>query len=249
VIRTLIAEDEAPARRKIRSLLSRESDVDVVGEADDGAAAVRLIRSSRPDLVLLDIQMPVLDGFEVIEEIGVESMPLVVFITAYDEHALRAFDVQALDYITKPFAPSRFKAALDRIRSRLAQQGPSDLARRIDRLMSDLRPRFLRRILVEQGAEHEVLLSLDDVDRIRAERNHVRFFARQREYLRRGGLAVVADRLDPEKFLQINRSDIIRLDAVKEFQPWFHGDYRVIMKDGTVLSWSRRFRARTKDLF
>lgn len=248
-IRTVIADDEAPARRKIRSLLAKDSDFEVVGEAEDGRAAVELIRSVGCDLVLLDIQMPRLDGFEVIEEVGVESMPLVVFITAYDEHALRAFEVQALDYITKPFSPSRFKAALDRIRVQVKGGDRRDLAQRFDRLISTLRPRFLRRIMVERGSEHEVLLPLDDVNRIQAERNHVRFFTRDGEYLRRCSLAALAERLDPDTFLQINRSDVVRLDAVKEFQPWFHGDYRVIMKDGTMLSWSRRFRARAKDLF
>ncbi|MEW6363571.1 MAG: LytTR family DNA-binding domain-containing protein [Acidobacteriota bacterium] len=251
MIRTLIADDEAPARRKIRSLLAKEPDFEVVGEAEDGVAAVGLIRSTAIDLVLLDIQMPGLDGFDVIEEVGVESMPLVVFITAYDEHALRAFEVHAMDYITKPFSPSRFKGTLDRIRGLLGRGNRSDLVERIERLMAAMRPapRHIGRILVERGPEREVLLLADHVDLIRADKNHVRFFTRDGEYLRRCGLADIANRLDPDRFLQINRSEIVRLDAVKEFQPWFHGDYRVVMKDGTILSWSRRFRARSKELF
>jgi len=250
MIRVLIADDEAPARRKIRELLTREADVEIVGEASDGVEAVQLIRAAAPSLVFLDIQMPRLDGFGVIDEIGLEVMPLVVFITAYDEHALRAFDVHAIDYLLKPFAPSRFQRVLERARAQLAQSATGDLANRIDRLLSTLSPppRYLRQFLVEQGAERHVLLQLESVDFIRSERNYVRFVTANGEYIRRSTLNAIEKRLDPEKFLRINRSEIVRLDAVKEFQPWFHGDYRITMKSRATLTWSRRFRARTKGM-
>lgn len=251
MIHAVIADDEPPARRKIRDLLAREADIEVVGEAADGAAAVDLIRSTRPDLVFLDIQMPRLDGFGVIDTIGAEIMPLVVFITAYDEHALRAFEVHALDYLLKPFAPTRFQQVLQRIRKQLAQAGPRELASRLGQLLETLRPepRYVRHLFVEKGHEREILLQLDTVDLIQSEKNYMRFIAHEGEYIRRGTLNALEARLDPDKFMRVNRSEIVRLDAVREFQPWFHGDYRVIMKDGRMLTWSRRYRARARSDF
>lgn len=251
MIHAVIADDEPPARRKIRDLLAREADIEVVGEAADGAAAVDLIRSTRPDLVFLDIQMPRLDGFGVIDTIGAEIMPLVVFITAYDEHALRAFEVHALDYLLKPFAPSRFQQVLQRIRKQLAQAGPRELASRLGQLLETLRPepRYVRHLFVEKGHEREILLQLDTVDLIQSEKNYMRFIAHEGEYIRRGTLNALEARLDPDKFMRVNRSEIVRLDAIREFQPWFHGDYRVIMKDGRMLTWSRRYRARARGDF
>jgi len=247
MIKVLIADDEAPARAKIRSLLARESDVQIVAEASDGAEAATLIRDLRPDLVLLDIQMPKLDGFGVIATVGVEAMPLTVFITAYDEHALKAFEVHALDYLLKPFAPSRFKLVLDRVRRQLAGPLPADLSDRIERLIDAVRPaaRYPRQLLLDKGDERQVLVAVDTIDRIVADRNDYRLLTRGGEFTRRGTMAEIEQKLDPEKFLRINRSEIVRLDAVAEFQPWFHGDYRVKMKDGTVLTWSRRYRARS----
>jgi two-component system LytT family response regulator len=247
MIRVLIADDEAPARAKVRSLLARESDVEVVGEAADGAEAAALIRDLRPDLVLLDIQMPRLDGFGVIQDVGVGATPLIVFITAYDEHALRAFEVQALDYLLKPFAPSRFRLVLERVRRQLAGPAPADLGQRLERLLDAVRPapRYPRQIMVDKGHERHVLVSVDGIDRVVADRNDYRLITRSGEFTRRGTMAEIEQKLDPEKFLRINRSEIVRLDAVAEFQPWFHGDYRVKMKDGAVLTWSRRYRAKS----
>ena len=248
MIRVLIVDDEAPARAKIRSLLARESDVTVVGEASDGAEAAAMVGDLGPDLVLLDIQMPKLDGFGVIRKVGVESMPLTVFITAYDEHALAAFEVHALDYLLKPFAPSRFKQVLERVRRQLAGPRSGDLGERIEHLIDVVRPapRYPRQILLDKGHERQVLVSVDSIDRIIADRNDYRLVTRSGEFTRRGTMAEIEQKLDPEKFLRINRSEIVRLDAVAEFQPWFHGDYRVKMKDGTTLTWSRRYRARSR---
>ena len=252
MIRALIADDEAPARRKLRELLSREADVDIVGEACDGVEAVAAIRSAGPDVVFLDIQMPRLDGFGVVAEVGVEAMPLVVFVTAYDEHALRAFEVHALDYLLKPFAPSRFARLLDRVRRQLAPgTGRGDLAARIDRLLATVRPEpvYLRQILVERGEDRQVLLPVEEIDHIQAAGNYLRLFTRAGEHRRRGTLRDLAGRLDPARFLRLNRSEIVRLDAIRELQPWFHGDARVVMKDGAVLTWSRRYRTKVEGMF
>jgi two-component system LytT family response regulator len=253
VIRVLIAEDEAPARRKLRELLRTAPDCEVVGEACDGVEAVAAIRSQSPDVILLDVQMPRLDGFGVIAEVGIEAMPLVVFVTAYDEHALRAFEVHAFDYLLKPFAPSRFTQLLDRVRRRLAQPRDSvaDLAQRVERLLTAVQPEqgALRRILVERGEGRQVLVAVDEIDRIQADGNYLLVFTREGEHRRRGTLHEIEERLDPTRFLRLNRSEIVRFDAIREIQPWFHGDARVVLKDGTVLTWSRRYRSKAEGLF
>jgi two-component system LytT family response regulator len=250
MIRALIVDDEAPARRKLRDLLGRESDFEIVGEAEDGRAAVEAIRAVDPDVVFLDIQMPRLDGFGVLAEVGVEAMPLVVFVTAYDEHAVRAFEVQALDYLLKPFAPSRFQSLLARLRQRIDQK-PVDLDDRIERLLATVRPAAaaLRQILVERGEGRQALLAVADIDLIRADGNYLAFLSKGEECRKRGTLREIEERLDPAQFVRLNRSEIVRLDAIKELQPWFHGDARVLMRDGTVLTWSRRYRARAEGLF
>ena len=250
LIRALIVDDEAPARRKLRELLGREADFEVVGEAADGVEAVEALRAAPPDVVFLDIQMPRLDGFGVVQEVGVEEMPLVVFVTAYDEHALRAFEVQALDYLLKPFAPSRFQKLLERLRRQLGQ-GSGDLAQRIDRLLAAVRPTSsaLRQILVERGEGRQALLAVSEIDLIRAEGNYLRFFSNGDEYRRRGTLRDLEERLDPHEFVRLNRSEIVRLEAIRELQPWFHGDARVVMRDGAVLTWSRRYRGKVEGVF
>jgi two-component system LytT family response regulator len=253
VIRALIADDEPPARRKLREMLGREADFEIVAEAADGVEAVAAIRAAKPDVVFLDIQMPRLDGFGVIAEVGAGAMPLVVFVTAYDEHAVRAFEVEALDYLLKPFAPSRFQGLLARLRRRMDQDS-GDLDERIGRLLAAVRPPSgasgaLRQILVEKEAGRQILLAVGEIDLIRADGNYLSFFSKGEEYRRRGTLREIEERLDPARFVRLNRSEIVRLEAVGELQPWFHGDARVLLKDGTVLTWSRRYRSKMEGVF
>src|SRR5918995_3501213 len=253
-MRVLIVDDEAPARAKVRRYLADHDDVEVVGEADNGTDAVERIADLRPDLVFLDVQMPELDGFGVIDAIGVGSMPHVVFVTAFDEHALRAFEVRALDYLLKPFTPERFSAVMDRARAEVARASanPStELGGKLEALMAAMatgRPRYLQRVLVHHENK-AFLIPVERIDRVEADRNYVRLHSRGTAFTLRGNIGALADRLDPEKFLRINRSEIVRLDAVKELQPWFHGDYRVIMSDGTTLMCSRRYRAQSAGTF
>ena len=252
-MRVLIVDDEAPARQKMRRYLGEHADVEIAGEAENGTEAVEKIADLSPDLVFLDVQMPELDGFGVIDAIGVEAMPHVVFVTAYDEHALRAFEVRALDYLLKPFTPERFVAVMDRVRDVLtrARGSSADLHGKLETLlasMSTARPKYLKRVLVHH-ANKAYLVPVERIDRVEADRNYVKLHSGATAFTLRGTISALADRLDPEKFLRINRSEIVRLDAIKELQPWFHGDYRVVLQDGTTLMWSRRYRAQTAGEF
>ncbi|HEV8630128.1 MAG TPA: LytTR family DNA-binding domain-containing protein [Thermoanaerobaculia bacterium] len=245
MIRALVVDDERPARAKLRSLLAAAGDVAVVGEAADGEAAVSAIRELGPDVVFLDVQMPRGDGFAVVEAVGVSAMPLVVFVTAFDEHALRAFEVHAVDYLLKPFASKRLAGVLARVRERLASRSAAALAEGLAALLGErggVGPRYVERILARRDEEREVLVAVETIDLLRAEGNYVRLFTRQGELTRRATLGALAAQLDPARFLRINRSEVVRLDAVAELRPWFHGDYRILLKDGTRLTWSRRYR-------
>jgi two-component system LytT family response regulator len=245
-VRVLIVDDEAPARAKLRTLLGEHDDMEIVAEAKDGNEAVAAIRSHQPDLVFLDIQMPGKGGFAVVDEVGVEAMPLTVFATAYDDHALQAFEVHALDYLLKPFAAARFSRVLDRVRRRLRESTAPDLDRLMRHLRDQAPPDFARRLRLSAGPEREVFLAVNNIKLLRADGNYVRVLTRDgRELSLRSTLTDLASKLDPEDFQRINRSEVVRLDAVAELQPWFHGDYRVKMQDGEVLAWSRRYRAKS----
>jgi two-component system, LytTR family, response regulator len=232
-VRALIVDDEAPARSKLRRMLGAAPDVEIVGEAATGAEAVAGIRGARPDVVFLDVQMPEFDGFAVIDEIGTGVMPFVVFVTASDEHAVRAFEVEALDYLLKPFAAERLAAVLDRVRAALSRGAAT---------VMEQPKRLLRRLIVEDE-RRAVLLAVERIDWFEAAANYVRVHVGGATYQVRGTLAKLAERLDGAEFLRINRSEIVRLDAVREMHPWSHGDYRVVLVDGTTLTWSRRYRA------
>lgn len=247
MIRVLVVDDEAPARRKLLRLLHSASDVEVVGEAANGPAAVEAIANLQPDLVFLDVRMPGLDGFGVIETVGAQNMPHVVFVTAYDEYAVKAFEVQALDYLMKPVSPSRFAFVLDRARKQMEAGKTELLAKRLDDLLARVakKPRYLERIMVTQD-DRSHLVAIDEVDRIEAARNYVCLYSKGSTYILRRSISELAEQLNPSRFLRINRSEIVHLNAIKEFQSWFHGDYKVILKDGTELRWSRRYRARQK---
>jgi two-component system LytT family response regulator len=252
-MRTLIADDEAPARLKLRRLLAQAEDAEIVGEARHGAEAVELIRALEPDLVFLDIQMPLVDGLGVVEQVGPEAMPAVVFVTAHDEHAVRAFEVHALDYLLKPVTPERFRVTLARVRRHLAPgRGPDAgaVAERLRQLLgaAGRSADYLERILVHDE-RRGVFLPVDRIDRIEADRNYVWLHAEGATYELRAALAAVARRLDPRRFLRINKSEIVRVDAVREVHPWSHGDYRVVMRDGATLTWSRRYRAQGANPF
>lgn len=234
-MRALIVDDEAPARSKLRRLLSAAEEVEVVGEARTGREAIAAIKRSRPDVVFLDIQMPGVDGFGVLETIA-DDAPYVVFVTANDRHAIRAFEVGAVDYLLKPYTPQRFDQVLDRARERIAAA-----TRSAGEPPAPTRAPLQRLLVIDDG--RAVFVPVDHIDRVEAERNYVTLVSGSNRYRLRATLGAVAERLDPSHFLRINRSTLVRLDAVKTMHEWSHGDFRVVMHDGAELVWSRRYRA------
>ena len=241
-IKTLIVDDEPLARQRIRSLIASEAGFEVIGEAGNGLEAVTLIESLKPDLVLLDIQMPELDGFGVIEAIGAEDMPPTLFVTAYDAHALMAFDVHAIDYLLKPIDKDRFHQALAWVREHPPVAGSND--ERLMSLLAELTPAETRpdRIMLKTG-DRWVLVRTNTIQWVQAEEDYIRLHVDGVSYLLRHTMSWMLSRLDQSQFKRIHRSTIINLDFVQELQPWSKGDALVVMVDGTRLTLSRTYRS------
>ena len=258
-VRTLIVDDERMARKRLRTLLARDDDVDVVGECSNGRDAVSAIEDRAPDLVFLDIQMPELDGFSVVKAIGADRMPVTVFVTAFDQYALKAFEAHALDYLTKPFDGERFQTSLGRAKEQVrlreaaksasAQQPATPDAQHAelgDRLLSLLagierRQQYAERLMV-RSAGRVVFLRVDEIDWIEAAGSYVRLHIGRDGHLLHEGIAALMSRLDPSRFARVHRSTIVNLDRVRELQPWFHGDAIAILRDGTRVQVSRTYR-------
>ena len=263
-MRVLIVDDEVLARQRVRRLLQNESDVEIVGEAESGGEAVRMIRAQHPDLVCLDVQMPGLDGFGVLQEISGEPSPMILFITAYDEHAQRAFDVHAVDYVLKPLDEDRFKAAFDRARKQRAQavaaERLGELLETVRRLASgtssadakaDAAPAaasngsYASRILVKADGRM-FFVKTTEIDWIEADRNYVKLHVGTAAHTIRERISPLEETLDPRLVARIHRSTIVNLNRVREMQQWFSGDYVVILEDGTKLRLSRHYRDRVE---
>jgi len=241
-LRTLVVDDEAPARRRIKRLLAEEPDVTIVGECGDGTSAVSAIASARPDLVFLDVQMPERDGFEVVKALPPGGLPAILFVTAHDRYALRAFDVHAVDYLLKPFTGERFRTALARARERIASHAPDPA---LAGLAADLRrrPAYLTRLPVRSGGR-TVFVDLESVDWLEAADNYVRVHVQRREHLVRETLAALDAQLDPDRFARIHRSVIVNVARIAEVRPTSHGDAEVLLRDGARLAVSRTWRHR-----
>jgi two-component system LytT family response regulator len=248
-IRALIADDEPLARERMRSLLGAEQDIEIVGEARDGVETVEAILSQSPDLVFLDVHMPKLDGFEVIQTVGPDRMPAVVFVTAYDQHALRAFEVQALDYLLKPFDGERFQGALKRVRRQIDTRETGDIGQRLLALVRDLRPAGQSRTdrLVVKSGGRLYFLRADEIDWIEAAGNYVRLHVGAEGHLLRETMNSIESRLNPEIFFRIHRSHIVNIERIKELQPWFNGEYVVILRNGARLTLSRGYREKLQE--
>ena len=243
-IHVLLVDDEPVARRGLRQRLRGETDMTIAGECGDGVAAIAAIAELQPDLVFLDIQMPELGGFEVIDAVGLERMPAVIFVTAFDQFAVRAFDVHALDYLLKPIDGERFQCALDRARRQLLQPG-GKFTERIAAALEDLglgAPRRWAKRLAIKSAGRVMLIEARDIDRIEAAGNYVEVRVGAKAHLLRETLTNLETRLDPERFARVSRASIVNIERVRELQPMFNGDFVVVLRDGSEVVGSRRYR-------
>ena len=252
-IRTIIVDDEPLGRSRLASLLQEEDDIEIVAQCGDGAEALAAIGELHPDLLFLDVQIPELTGFELLAALDRLDPPVVIFVTAHDEFALRAFDVHALDYLLKPFDDERFHRALDRARSHLEDQDAAAVRNRLmdflgetigmtaNKRGGDPARRILTRIVVKDG-DRILFLKVDDIDWIEAADYYAKIHAKGATYIIRETLANLEQQLDPERFVRIHRSTIVNLDRVQEMQPWFHGAFVVFLVDGTELRLSRSRR-------
>jgi two-component system LytT family response regulator len=246
-IRTLIVDDEPLARQRLRGLLEPDGDLEIVGECGDGKQAVSAVRQLRPDLMFLDVQMPVLDGFAVLEALPGALVPVVVFVTAHDRYALKAFEVHALDYLLKPYDRARFSAALDRAKAQVRREQTPALDQRLLELLRTMRERrpAQERLVVKSGGR-VCFVRIEDIDWIEAAGNYVRLHAGKEDHLLRESMSGIEARLDA-RFARIHRSAIVNIERIRELQPAFHGDYAVILNDGTELALSRGFREKLEE--
>ncbi len=248
-IKTLIVDDEPLARERLRTMLKDEPEIVLVGECGDGRQAVETIRRERPQLVFLDVQMPELDGFEVLEKLGEAVPPAVIFVTAFDQFAVKAFEVHAVDYLLKPFDRPRLKAALQRALDLLGQPEGQDMRQQLAALLADLRAPDKPTARLAVKTEGRVLLvRTAEIDWIEAADNYVILHVGTQSHVLRETLTSLEGRLDPTRFLRISRSTIVNVEQVKELQPLFHGEHLVVLRNGTKLNLSRNYRDKLKAL-
>jgi two-component system LytT family response regulator len=254
LLRVLVVDDEAPARRKLLRLLRDESNVEVVGEADNAEAAIAAIEKQRPDLVFVDVQMPGADGFDVVRAIsaggGVRggAATRFVFVTAHDQYAVRAFEVHAFDYLLKPVAEDRFREVLRRAQEQHRANGDVSEKRLRGLIDQVLRDRgFPERLLIREETR-AYFVNVRDILWIESERNYLILHCSAKSHTMRATLDAMEEMLDPKLFARINRSTIVRLDAIREMLPWFHGEYKVLLHDKTELRWTRRYTTRRPEL-
>lgn len=239
----LVADDEAPARQRIIDLLRRDSRIAAIIEASDGLSAVEMIQNRAPDLVFLDVQMPELTGLEVIAEVGADRMPLTVFVTAYDEHAIRAFEANALDYLLKPFSDERFEATMARVSVRMDERSVGEFGRRILRMVSapPANGAPLDRLVVKSGGSTR-FVRVADIDWIEAAGVYANLHIGGKEVLYRAALSDLAGKLDPIRFIRVHRSAIVNIESILRLDPISHGEFEVILKDGSRPRISRTYR-------
>ena len=243
LLQVLVVDDEAPARRKILRLLRQEPGVQVVAEADSGEEAISAVEKHHPDLLFLDVQMPGMDGFAVIQTLTATKLPLprIIFVTAHDRFALRAFEVHAFDYLLKPVGEERFREALERARTqRDDSNGP--FASRLHAMLEQLQrgKSYSDRLLVHEDSR-AFFVPVAEISWIEADRNYLSLHHGKKTHTLRGTLDALQKTLDPKCFVRVNRGTLVRLDAIRELVPWFHGEYKIMLHDSTELRWSRRY--------
>jgi two-component system, LytTR family, response regulator len=253
-LRVLVVDDEAPARRKLLRLLREQSDIEIVGEADNAESAIAAIEKLRPDLVFLDVQMPGADGFDVVRAISANGdsrpaeAPRFVFVTAHDHYAVRAFEVHAFDYLLKPVGEDRFREVLQRAQEQHKKHvdvSEKRLRGLIDQVLRDRG--FPERLLIREE-NRAYFVNVREISWIESERNYLILHCGAKSHTMRATLDAMEEVLDPKLFVRVNRSSIVRLDAIREMLPWFHGEYKVVLQDKTELRWSRRYVTRRPEL-
>jgi two-component system LytT family response regulator len=249
MIRVLLIDDEPLAREMIREMLEGDPDVEIVGECVNGEEACAAIREHVPDLLFLDVQMPEASGFEVLETVKNGQMPHVIFVTAYDQFAVRAFEVHALDYLLKPFDRERFETSWQRAKEQILKDKSGRIDERILTLLEELKAgsTYLERLVIK-SAGRVSFLEVDDIDWIEAEGNYVSVHSGKKTHLLREAIGNLEAQLDPKKFRRVHRSAIVRIDKIKELQPWFHGEYRIILHSGDELMLSRNYRENLQEV-
>lgn len=247
LIRVLLVDDESLAREMLREMLQDDPQVIIVGESCNGREAVEAIRIHSPDLVFLDVQMPELGGFEVLEALG-KDIPRVIFVTAYDQYAVRAFEVHALDYLLKPFDQERFDISWQRARTQVLRDREGGTDQRILALLEEMKVgnKYLERLVIKANGRI-YFLETSEIDWIEAEGNYVSVHSAKKSHLLRETISSLEAQLDPKKFLRIHRSAIVRIDRIQELQPWFHGEYRILLQNGTQLTLSRNYREKLQE--
>lgn len=249
-IKTIIVDDEPLARRNLRVLLERDPQIEILEECRNGREAIKAINTLAPDLIFLDIQMPEMDGFDVLAQVGPEHIQAIIFVTAFDQYALKAFDVHALDYLLKPFDDERFARALERAKSQIAAREINQLSERLlalleeretERKGSKHEERYLTRLMIKSSSRM-MLLKVDEIDFIEADGNYAKLHTGRKTHLLREKMNDLEGRLDPAKFVRIHRSIIVNLERIKEMHPHFNGDYVVVLEDGRQLRLSRTRR-------
>jgi len=241
-LRALIVDDEAPARLRLRELIEKDATVTVAGECSSGAEAVVTVSNVRPDLLFLDVQMPVMDGFRVLKELGSDRTPVTVFVTAYDRYALAAFEQHALDYLLKPFSDERFERALARAVSHIQAQRRDELASRVLAMINGAS----NRLAVKIGGR-VILLKAEEIDWIEAAGVYVELHVGKKTYLHRVSLSELEGQLASARFVRIHRSTLVNLDRIRELAPRTHGEFSVMLTDGTELKLSRGYRHRLEE--
>lgn len=241
-IRTLIVDDMKLARERLKQALSGDTEIKVIGECANGHEAVIAIAKENPDLVFLDVQMPKMNGFEVVETIGAEKMPTVVFVTAYDEFALRAFEINALDYLLKPIDEERLAKTISRIKRQIKETGRGDIETRLLQLLGKVenKPGYSRRIAVKT-AQHTILVATEDIDWIGGAGNYLELHVGKDVYLIRERFHKLEQKLDPDQFVRIHRSTIVNIERIKMLHPMFNGDHIIVLQDGVKLNLSRTY--------
>lgn len=249
-IRTLIVDDEPIARDRVRRMLREETDLEIIGECKNGVEAAAFINENKPDLVFLDIQMPEMNGFEVLKSLEPNKAPFIIFVTAYDQYAIRAFDVHAIDYLLKPFNRQRFQRSVERAREQLEQSRGGKMDERLVSLIADLKTgrKYLDRLVVK-SVGRIFFLKTNEVDWIEAAGNYAKLHVGRESHLIRETMNGLESKLNPDIFLRIHRSTLVNIDRIKELHPLFSGDYTVMLKNGIELTLSRNYRDRLLELF